>query len=260
LNGRFSDRTPDDDARARADQLPETRATFASLGFLQVGFIGDNPIPGGEVWVHEVLKSGSGLAFLTLALSPPDPLSFRPRTLPASTLHSALADGSLIVTTTCPQYLRFLHHPRAGCFLEGMPGAAPEELWKCHEQRVEEISGARNSGILRHDSMGLRILIADRCCGISVFVARCVVLSVAFVLITSMCAYLGLMHRLNVFLQPWFGITLAFLGSSLLAIMSLWMLRKQVARSWLRGEWLARQVPWPGRKPFVNNSDRSASG
>jgi len=242
--------TADVDAALRADQLPEPRADFANLGFRELGFLGDNPIPGGPIWVHEVLMSPNGEALLTLAFSPPDPLRYRPRAIPTLTLQTALADGSLIVTTSCPEYLRFLHHPRAGSYLEGLPGAVPEELWQSHEQRVEAFSQVRNSPVLRHDSMALRITIADRCHAISVFVARWVVLSVVFVLIGSTGSYIGLMHRLNVLFQPWFGVAIAFLGSALLGIVAMWTLRNQVVRGWLGGEWLARQFPCPRRMPF----------
>jgi hypothetical protein len=255
LNRRFSDVTADEEARACVDQLPEPRAAFANLGFRQLGFLGDNPIPGGAVWVHEVLMSPNGEALLTLAFCPPDPLRFRPRAIPTLTLHTALADGSLVVTTSCPEYLRFLHHPRAGSCLEGLPGAVPEDLWHRHEQRVEAFSQVRNSPVLRHDSMALRIKVADRCDAISVFAARWVVLSVALVWLSLGSSAIGLMNRFNVLFQPWFGMHLALIASSLVAMAAmLWTLRNQVVRGWLGGEWLARQFPWPKPRPFEHRA------
>jgi hypothetical protein len=250
LGPRFSDVTFDEDAPRHADQLPEPRAAFLTLGFRQVGLLGDNPIPGEAVWVHEVFTAANEEAFLTLGFSPPDPLVFRPRSIPTSTLHTALQNGSLIVTTTCPEYLRFLNHPKAGSYLEGCGVAAPSELWQLHGQRVDTISRERNSPALRHDSMRLRIQIADRCVLISYFVARWVVLSVALVLLGSGISLVGMMHRLGVQFQAWFGIPLALLGSTALGIGAMWTARNQVVRGWLGGEWLARQLPWPGKKPF----------
>jgi hypothetical protein len=251
LNSRFTDVTSNVEARLRADQVPEVRAGFVALGFRQIGFLGDNPIPGECVWVHEVLTDPKSEAFLTLTISPRDPLTFKPRIIPTSTLQTALADGSLVVTTTCPEYLRFLNHPKAGSYLEGLTETVPpDELWANHCQRVAEISQERGSPPLRHETMKLRIEIAERCTAISAFVARWVVLSVALILAGFISSLVGMMHRFGIQIQAWFGIPHALFIAAILAMAATWTLRSQLVRGWLGGEWLARQFPRPRPTPF----------
>src|SRR5438045_2032735 len=118
LSGRFVDLSGVEDAWALADQTPELRAGFEKLGFRHLGLIGHN-LGEGTLWVYEVLVSPKRDAFLTLVLHPDHPLKTKPRILPSATLQTALSDGSVINTTTCPMQYRLLNHPKAGSYLDG---------------------------------------------------------------------------------------------------------------------------------------------
>jgi hypothetical protein len=252
---RFHDVTNDPAARARVDQLPESRVRLEKLGFRPLGFLGDELIPGQTPWVHEVLASPQGDAFVTLALSPPHPLQTRPRTIPTLVLHTVLEDGSIIITTTFPEYLRFLDHPKAGSYLDGSTDISPEEIWQWHKERALEIAGARESSPLRHDSMRLRIWIGDRCYRVSSFVARVVVVSVEVVTVAFIVAFSEVMRSFRVQLAAWFGAafwqTLFWLvGVLLIAAAGLFVLWSRVKAAWRVGQWLARLRAWPRRRPY----------
>jgi hypothetical protein len=251
---RFSDVTDDRDARAHVDHIPESRACLEQLGFRPVGFLGDELIPG-QTWVHEVLASPQGDAFVTLALSPPHPLTTKPRIIATLVLHTVLEDGSIIITTTCPEYARFLDHAKVGSYLEGCSGASAKEIWQRHKERVAEIAGARESSPLRHDSMRLRIWIGERCYQVSSFVARVVVSSVIVVTAAFMIGFSEFMHLFRLQIAVWFGA--AFwqslgwaIGILLIGTAGLWILRSRVEAAWRVGQWLARLRAWPRRQPY----------
>jgi hypothetical protein len=159
-------------AEEAADYVPELRAGFEELGFRRVGFLGEYEMPGKPtLWVYEVLSSANGDAFLSLYDATVGPLRNQPRTVRTATLETALEDGSIIITTTHDKHLWSLDHPRAGMYLEGWSEASPEELWYQHQQRVESLVRKRDSSVLRHDSMPLRLWIAGRCIQIGSHVA-----------------------------------------------------------------------------------------
>src|SRR5437899_1054061 len=180
----FADVTYDDDAVARADQVPELRSHFEKLGFRSLGFMAHRPFEH-IFWVHEVLTSSEEDAFVTLALSPSNILKTEPRTVPIAILQTALANGSVIVTTNCPAQLRLLNHPKAGSFLEGRSAASAEELWDRHRERVAEIRFDEATSLLPHDTMDLRLRIAERCTAVAHFV-------VAFALLSAFFAFVGM--------------------------------------------------------------------
>jgi hypothetical protein len=252
---RFHDVTNDPQARGRVDQLPESRVRLEKLGFRPLGYLGDELIPGQTPWVHEVLTSPEGDAFATLALSPPHPLQTRPRTIPTVVLHTVLEDGSIIITTTFPKYLRFLDHPKAGSYLDGSTDVSPEEIWQWHKERVAEIAGVRECSPLRHDSMRLRIWIGERCYLVSSFVTRMVVVSVEVVTVAFIIAFSQIMDAFHLQLVRWFGAafwrTFYWLIGVLLIVAAGWfVLWSRVQAAWRVGQWLARLRAWPRRRPY----------
>lgn len=254
--------TEDVEACQAAHPVPEWRPGFAKLGFRHIGFLGEYESPGGPFWVHEVLASANGAAFLTLLLAPDHPLRSRPRTIPTAVLESALEDGSIIITTTYREHLWRLHHPKAGVYLEGWSEASAEELWRRHQQRVEDLVLERNSPVLRHDSMPLRLWIAERCNRVGTHVA---VVGLVLGVAAFTPAFISLV-RLKDWLDAWargwagafwplfwFGSVLALVGAGI------WIVQVRVVSAWRAGQWLARQFPWPRRRRYNPGKEANAS-
>src|SRR5215471_15102126 len=123
----FRDMTDAPGAEQAADNVPELRAGFEELGFRRVGFLGEYEMPGKPtLWTYEVLSSASADAFSTLYRAPVGPWRDKRRIVQTATLHTALEDGSIIITTTHDKHLWSLDHPRAGVYLEGWSEASPE--------------------------------------------------------------------------------------------------------------------------------------
>jgi hypothetical protein len=201
-----------------------------------------------------VLTSPKADAFLTLTLSPEHPLQREPRTIPTAILESGLEDGSVILTTNYPEHLWRLNHPKAGLYLAGWAEAAPEELWRRHRQRVEDLALERDSPVLPHVSMHLRLKIAERCNEVGNHVA---VIALLFGVVTFIVGVVIPFVRLQDWLdaqgRAWFGafwplFRLVSLGAVFMA--GWWVARSRVARGWLAGQWFARLFSWPRRRPY----------
>jgi hypothetical protein len=257
----FRDVTEDAAACRAADHVPELRRGFENLGFGRVGFLGEYQLPGGALWVHEVLSSADGAAFVTVALAPDHPLRSAPRTIPTATLESALEDGSIVITTTYGEYLWRLHHPKAGLYLEGWSEATLEELWRRHQQRVEELVLERNSSVLRHASMPLRLWIAERCNEVGNHVAVVALLLGVLAFMGTFISLMRLKDWLDAWARGWFGAfwpLFWFAGILAIAGAGVWLVRSRAVRAWLAGQWLARQFPWPRRRRFDPMNDVGA--
>jgi hypothetical protein len=249
----FRDLTENAQACRAADHVPELRTRFDFLGFRHVGFLGEYRVPGGALWVYEVLSSASASAFLTLAMAPDHPLRSAPRSRPSATLESALEDGSIVITTTYPEPLWRLDHPKAGVYLEGWGEAAPEELWRRHQQRVEEFGRKRDSAVLRHVSMPLRVWIAERCNEVGNHVAVVALLMGAVAFVPVLVSLVRLEEWLNCLAPVWFGAfrPLAWsVGTLAVVFAGAWLVRRQVVQGWRLGQWLARRFPWPRRRQY----------
>lgn len=247
----FADVTHDEDAVARADLVPELRAGFEALGFRPLGFLGDRPYEG-RLWVHEVLTSPEQDAFVTLALSPPSIVQLEPRTLPTAILQTALENGSIVVTTNCPGQFRLLNHPRAGSYLEGWTHATPAELWERHRQRVDEIFIDQATSLLPHETMDLRLRIAERCTAVALFVGVCGLLSwaVAFVGLGALWfQVMRWLHELFGGAGLWGPIVFSIATLPIMAAFG-WLAYNRMIISWAAGERLARLFPWPRRRPL----------
>jgi hypothetical protein len=249
----FRDVTEDPEACRAADDLPELRTRFENLGFRRVGFLGEYWLPGEAPCVHEVLSSADGGAFLTLALAPDHPLRSDPRTLPTAILESSLEDGSIIITTTYPEHLWRLDHPKAGVYLEGWREAAPEELWGRHQQRVEDLALERDSSVLLHVSMPFRLWIAQRCNEVGNYVALVALLMGVVAFVGVLIPLVQLKDWLDAWARVWFGAfwpLVWFVSTLALVVAGMWMVRLRVVRGWLVGQWLARRLPWPRRRRY----------
>jgi hypothetical protein len=249
----FRDVTEDSEACRAVDNVPELRTGFHKLGFRRVGFLAEYRLPGKDPWIQEVLTSADGAAFLTLALLPDHPLRSEPRTIPTATLESALEDGSLLITTTYPEYLWRLNHPKAGLYLEGWSEAAPEELWRRHQQRVEDLALERDSPALRHVSMPLRLWIAQRCNEIGSYVAVVALLVGVVAFGWVFISLVRLKDWLDAQARLWFGAfwpVFWLVGLLALVGVGVWLVRSRVVRAWLAGQWLARRFPWPRRRRY----------
>jgi hypothetical protein len=213
--------------------------------------------------VYEVLSNASGAAFLTLALAPDHPLRWEPRTLPAATLESGLEDGSIIVTTTSPEHLWRLDHPKAGVYLQGWSEATPEELWQRHRQRVEELALERDSSVLRHVAMPLRLWIAGRCNEVGNCVALVALSMGVAAFVGVLIPLVRLKDRLDGWGRVWFGgfwPLVWFVGTLAIAVAGLWMVRLRVVRGWVAGQWVARRFPWPRRRRYDATNEADACG
>jgi hypothetical protein len=258
----FRDVTEDSEACQVADNLPEWRTGFENLGFRRVGFLAEYQLPGGAFWVHEVQSSPKGDAFLTLALLPDHPLRNGPRSIPSAILESGLEDGSIIITTTNPKHLWRLNHPKAGFYLEGRSEATPEELWRRHQQRVKNLVLGRDSSVLRHVSMPLRLWIAQRSNEVGNYIAVVAFLLgfVTFVwMLISICSLKG---WLDAWARVWFGVfwpLFWLVGFFAIVLVGGWIVRSRVVRAWLAGQWFARQFPWPKRRRYDPVNDVNAT-
>ena len=250
----FRDITEDWAVRWGADCVPELRIGFENLAFRSIGFLGEYQVPGGSLWVNEVLASPKADAFLTLTLSPTHPLKRESRTIPTAILESGLEDGSIIITTNSPEHLWRLNHPKAGLYLDGWSEANPEELWRHHQQRVEDLARERASAILRHVSMRLRLWIAERCNEVGNHVAVLALLFgvVAFV-VGILIPFVRLVDWLDAPFRGWFGVfwpLFWFVAIFAIVVLGWWLARSRVVTGWLVGQWFARRFPWPGRRPY----------
>src|SRR5579872_7522131 len=238
----FRDVTDDAETCRAADSLPDWRTRFAALGFHHIGYLGEYRIPGGALWVHEVLSSANGDAYLTLALLPDHPLRSDPRTTPTATLESALEDGSILITTTYPEYLWRLDHPKAGVYLEGWSEATPEELWQHHRQHVEQRALERDSSVLPHVSMALRLWIAERCNEVGDHVAVMALMAGVAAFLWIFLSLVRLMDWLDAWVRVRFGALrplFYFLGLAAIAAAGVGLVRSRVMRAWLAGQWFA---------------------
>src|SRR5262245_26582818 len=259
----FRDITEDWAVRWDADCVPELRIGFEKLAFRSIGFLGEYQVPGGSLWVHEVLASPKADAFLTLTLSPEHPLKREPRTIPTAILESGLEDGAIIITTNSPEHLWRLNHPKAGVYLEGWSEANPEELWRHHQQRVEDLALERDSAILRHVSMRLRLWIAERCNEVGNHVAVLALLFgvVAFV-VGILIPFVRLVDWLDARFRGWLGVfwpLFWFVAIFAIVVLGWWIARSRVVRGWLVGQWFARRFPWPGRRPYHATAEEDAT-
>jgi hypothetical protein len=252
LPERFVDLSGDEEAWALADQMPELRAGYEELGFRHVGLLGHN-LGEGMLWVHEVLVSPRQDAFLTLVLHPDHPLKTKPRNVPSAILQTALSDGTVISTTTNTMQYRLLNHPKAGSYLDGGEGATPVELWDRHRQRVDEAAAERTGPILLHDAMPLRIQIAQRLwtVGLTMFIVPLLLGLVTAVGLVALCIQVVEWFRLLAVARGGIWLPIIFYGGGLIAFVGMrtfgWT---RLQHSWLGGEWLARQFPWPRPRPF----------
>lgn len=250
----FRDVTEDSEACQTADRVSELRRDFERLGFRRVGFLGEYQTPGGILWVHEVLSSTNGDAFLTLTLVSDQPLTRRgPRTIPTAILQSALEDGSILITTTCREHRWRLNHPKAGLYLEDWVEATPEELWHRHQQRIGEVIAERNSLVLPHVSMSLCLWIQERCRKIGNYVALVAVCVCFIIAMEGWLLFWQLEHWLNAgILVPFgvFGLPLWLVSFFAMAAVVMWLIRNEVVRGWRVGQWFARQFPWPRRRRY----------
>ena len=137
--------------------------------------------------------------------------------------------------------------------MEGWSEASAEELWDRHRERVAEIRVDEATSLLPHDTMDLRLRIAERCTAVAHFV-------VAFALLSAFFAFVG-MGILWLEAMSWFNrqvlggaVAWAFvfftLGSLPLMVAFMWLVRNRLVTSWAGGEWLARQFPWPRCRPL----------
>jgi hypothetical protein len=146
-----------------------------------------------------------------------------------------------------------LDHPKAGVHLEGLPDATPVDLWRQHQERVAELSGERFSPVLRHDSMSLRIWIAERCREIGNFVALAGLFIGFLAFVGVLASILQFMEWFNAQARAWFGpwFPLFWLvGIFLMCGAAMWLGRRRVLGGWLGGHWLARQLAWPRRRRY----------
>jgi hypothetical protein len=257
----FAEVTEDPEACRTADHVPELRTSFETLGFRRVGFLGEYQLPGGAVWVHEVLSSANGDAFLTLALIPDHPLRSEPRTIPSAILGSGLEDGSIIITTTSREHLWRLDHPKAGVYLEGWSEATPEELWRRHQQRVEELGLERGSLVLRHVSMPLRLWLAKRCNEVGNHVAVVALMLGMVALVGTFISFMQLKDWLDAWGRVWFGAVwplFSLAGILAIGVTGVWLVRLRAVQAWLVGQWFARLFPWPRRRRYDPMNEKDA--
>jgi hypothetical protein len=252
LPERFVDLSGDEEAWALADQMPELRAGFEKLGFRHLGLLGHH-LGEGLLWVFEVLVSPKEDAFLTLVLHPDHPLKTKPRIVPSAILHTALSDGTIVSTTTNPMQYRLLNHPKAGSYLDGWDEATPGELWDRHRQRVAEAAAERIGPILPHDAMPLRIHIAQRLwtVGLVMFIVPVLLGLVTLVGLVVLCMQVVEWFRVLAVARGGIWLPIIFYTGGLLAFFGMHTLGwSRLRYSWLGGEWLARQFPWPRPQPF----------
>lgn len=253
---RYVDLTNSDEASELADQVPELREAFVALGFRPLGYLGHD-LGNNMLRVCEVLCSARGDAFLSLVLHPPSPLKTEPRIVPAALLQTAMSNGFVVSTTNGSMQYRLLNHPLAGSYLEGTQEATPAELWDLHRQRTHEIALDSDQAILRHDDMRLCIEIGKHCFAVAMF---------GF-LLSSMFGLVGLVGLVILFvsvMQSLFGLAVAgggpwapviFLGGgAFLSVGMVFFGRARLIASWLGGEWLVRQLPWPRVRPWAEST------